>query len=266
MRQLAVLALLVLVVVAAALAAVAWLVPAAPSRRSPPLALEEAAAAPAAGEAPPHPGLVMAPEPTDPAELDRLAALAEARARYAALRDAYGAGQPSSVSQLRLEPALRTLWPDLATWSLTCRGLVCRVTPRLEPGGWQAALQEHPAVGEVAERTVFDPDSASAPAFVQLLPRGAAAAPAGQADRFLEGIEAEVRASPDVAQCLADAEPGRSLELHLALDASGLTYRMGAGLGPQPSLCASLALTQIMASPIPPGLGSGKRTFQVRRP
>lgn len=265
MRKLAVLALLVLVVVAAALAAVAWLVPAAPSRRPPPRAREEAAAPPAAGQAPPRPELATAPVPSDPAEIDRLAALAEARARYAALRDAYVAGQPSSVSQLRLEPALRSLWPDPATWNLTCRGPVCRVTPRPGPGGWQEALQAHPAVREVAERTVFDPDSASAPAFVQLLPKGTAAAPAGQADQFLEGIEAAVRASPEVAQCLADAEPGRSLELHLTLDATGLTYRMGAGLGPQPSLCASMALTQIMASPVPPGIGAGTRTFQVQR-
>jgi hypothetical protein len=265
MRQLAVLALLALLVIGAALAAVAWLVPAAPSRRSPATSREAAAAAPAAAEAPPQPGLVMAPVPRDPAEMDRLAALAEARAGYAALRDAYVAGQPSSVSQHRLEPALRSLWPDQATWGLTCRGLVCRVTPRPGPGGWQVALQEHAAVREVAERTVFDPDSASAPAYVQLLPKGAAAAPAGQAEQFLEGIEAAVLASPDVAQCLADAEPGRSLELHLALDATGLTYRMGAGLGPQPSLCASMALTPIMASPVPAGIGSGTRTFQVQR-
>jgi len=115
------------------------------------------------------------------------------------------------------------------------------------------------------ERAAFDPDSASTPAFVLLLPKGAGAAPAGKADQFLEGIEAEVRASLDVAQCLVDAEPGRLLELHLTLDASGLTYRMGAGLGPQPSLCASMALTQIMATPVPPGIGGATRSFRVPR-
>jgi len=265
MRKLAVLALVFLVVVGAALAAVVWLVPAAPSGR-PPAAPGGAADAPAPGESPPRPELVMAPSPSDPAEIDRLAALAEARARYAALRDAYGAAQPSSISRLRLEPALRSLWPAPTTWDLTCRGLVCRVAPRPAPGGWQAALQAHHAVREVVERATFDPDSTSAPAFVLLLPRGATAAPTGLADQFLEGIEAAVRASPEVAQCLAGAEPGRSLELHLTLDSSGLTYRMGAGLGPQPSLCASMALTQIMASPVPTGIGAGARTFRVQRP
>jgi len=265
MRKLAVLAVLALAVVAAAMAAVTWLVPAAPSRPPKLPAREEVAAAATAPESPPRPELVMAPVPTDPAEIDRLAALAEARATYATMRDAYEAGQPSSVNQLRLEPALRSLWPDPATWRLTCRGLVCRVTPLPGPRGWQAALREHPAVREVAERTVFDPDSTSAPAFVQLLPKGAGAAPAGLADQFLEGIEAAVRASPEVAQCLADAEPGQPLELHLTLDATGLTYRMGAGLGPQPSLCASTALAQIMASPVPSGIGTGARTFQVQR-
>jgi hypothetical protein len=258
MRKPIVLGILLLLLVAGAFLAVSWLVPAGTTGPAQP--------PPAAPSGPPDQGLVMAPAPTDPAEIDRLGALEEARARYAALRDAFRSAKPSAASRARLEPALRSLWPSGRRWELACGGLVCRVTPRDAPERWGAELAADPGVRLLAERLAFDPEAAMAPAFVLLFPREANPAPAEKADQFLQEIEAAVRESPEVARCLADAEPGRSLVLELRIDGTGLTYRMGAGLGPGPSLCASMALTEFMAVPVPPGTRAGSRKVTIARP
>jgi len=118
-------------------------------------------------------------------------------------------------------------------------------------------------VRQVAERLAFDPEAGMAPAFVLLLPGEAAPTRPDKADELLRGIEAAVRESPEVAGCLADAGPGRALELHLRVDGTGLTYRMAAGLGPGPSLCVSMALAELMAVPVPAGAGGATRTVVV---
>ncbi|MBK9517234.1 MAG: hypothetical protein IPO09_07715 [Anaeromyxobacter sp.] len=258
MRKSIVLGVVLLLLVAGAFLAVYWLVPAEAPRtvQAPPVAVPD----------PPTQGLVMAPAPTDPAEIDRLGALEEARARYAALRDAFGSARPSSASRSRLEPALRSLWPTGRRWELACAGLVCRVTPRDAPERWGAELAEDPGVRQVTERLVFDPEAAMAPAYLLLFPETARPEPAEKADQFLREIEAAVRESPEVARCLADIEPGRALVLDLRVDGTGLTYRMGAGLGPGPSLCASMALGEFMAVPVPPGTRAGSRTVTLQRP
>jgi len=206
----------------------------------------------------------MAPLPTDPATLDQQAVQAEARSRYAALRDAFARGKGSPSSGARLEPALKTVLAG-ATWDLGCRGLVCRVIPRPATRGWQAALTDHQEVKSLAERVATDPDSADSPAFVLLQPTGAEPVAPGGPIGFFKALEAMVLASPEVAECLKEAEPGQALELHLELDGTGLTYRMAAGLGPKVSLCASMALTPIMSLPPPPGSGSGTYDFKVPR-
>lgn len=258
MRKPAVLAVLAVLLAAGALLGLSWLRPSAPSG---PVQVP-----PGAASAPPTQEQVVAPVPGDPAEIDRLAALEEARARYAALRDGFLAARPSAASRARLEPAVRSLWPHERRWDLACRGLVCRVTPREAPEGWRTELEADPGVRQVAERLAFDPESVMAPAFVLLLPMEAEPPRPGKADEFLRGIEAAVRESPEVARCLADAEKGRALELHLRVDRTGLTYRMAAGLGPGPSLCASMALAEVMASPVPPGAGGAERTVVVNAP
>jgi len=73
-------------------------------------------------------------------------------------------------------------------------------------------------------------------------------------------------ASPELAACLAAAEPGTAVELRLALEEGGLTYRLGAGLAPQPAHCASAALDALTAAPVPQGLGPGERTVHLERP
>jgi hypothetical protein len=258
MRNPILLGIVLLLLVAGAFLAVSWLVPAEPPGPS--------QAAPGAQPDPPTQGLVMAPAATDPAEIDRLGALEEARARYAALRDAFLSAKPSAASRARLEPALRSLWPTGRRWELACAGLVCRVTPRDAPERWGAELAEDPGVRQVTERLVLDPEAAMAPAYLLLFAATARPEPAEKADQFLRGIEAAVRESPEVARCLADLEPGQALVLDLRIDGTGLTYRMGAGIGPGPALCASMALTEYMALPVPPGTRSGSRKVTLQRP
>ena len=277
MRRTIALALLIVALTAGAAWLVARLAPPPPPPRPAAGPIEPASASgPAAARA------------VDPAEQARLESLREAREHYVALRDAWPEGHPTPVEAARLQAVLVRLWPAPGQVVASCRGAICRVLPTPAPPGWQAALAEHDGIRALAEQVAVDPDASTTPAYVLLAPPREVAPPEapprelppppppqepepreppppGRPEEYLRGVEATVRASPELAACLATAEPGPPVEVRLVLGEAGLSYRLGPGLAPPPAHCAAAALEALTAAPVPAGLAPAERTLQLER-
>ncbi|MBL0277909.1 MAG: hypothetical protein IPQ24_17870 [Anaeromyxobacter sp.] len=194
---------------------------------------------------------ITPPEVADPAEALALELRIEARSRYRSLRDGFQ-GPLSEASRLRLDPALRALWPGRAAFAVTCRGRVCRVEGPGAPGAWQAALQADPGVAALADQVVLDPDGLERPAFVLVSPGRA-----GSGDDLLGGLARQLLESDEALACLTG--PG-TVVYDLQVDESGVTYREG-GTAPQPVIdCVGRALADLVtATRVPPATKAGSR-------
>ncbi len=200
------------------------------------------------------PGDLTPPELSDPVEARRLELHLEARSRYRSLRDGFK-GPASEPSRQRLEPALRSLWPQ-APYTVACRGRVCRVEGPGAAAEWQPALQAHPPVVAVADQVVVDPDGLERPAYVLVTPGRP-----GSGDDFLGGFERSFREAVEDEGC---PEGAGTVEYQLQVDESGITYRAG-GTAPQEVIdCVGRVLAeQVTATRVPPSTKAATRTVTL---
>jgi hypothetical protein len=242
--------------VLAALAGGAWLVAVRPEGAEPagpetPRAADRPLAGPTALEI------------ADPQESRRVAEIEERRGRYEALRLAFGAGKPASLSSAaRLDPVLRALWPDGSVqWKLSCLGTLCRVDAPGPVSGWQPRLEADLDLIKLVERVVVDPDGKATPAFMVLVGSGAL-----PGDDVLAAIEEDFRLSSDARECLSRTGATGKLEYVLQVDTSGYTFRQDTDL-PYPIVdCIDRVLNEILdRHPPPKPVRTASRTFTIRR-
>jgi len=215
------------------------------------------AAAPLTG-----PPTLTPPEATDPAEARRLEELIEARNRYQSLRTGF-TGPLADAPLQRLEPSLRALWPGRPpSYTVTCRGRVCRVEGPGEPATWRPQLLGSRAVAKVVDRVVVDPDGLERPAFL-LVTEGSP----GSGEDLLAGVERRLRESDEVTACLTGAGAG-TVELEVQADQSGITYRAGGSAPPTVIDCVGNVLGSVAAATrVPSATQAATRAviFQVGR-
>jgi hypothetical protein len=195
------------------------------------------------------------PEVADPVEALELERLIETRARYRSLRDGFK-GPASEASRQRVEPALRSLWPEAGAFDLGCRGRVCRVEGPGRPVDWQRALRDHPGVVAVTDQVALDPDGQERPAYLVV-----SDGRAGSGEDLLGGLERQLRESEETQACLVGSG---TIEYELMVDETGVTYRAG-GTAPQPVIdCVGRALAEVISAiKVPPATKTASRAVTL---
>ena len=207
--------------------------PVRPLPPPPPLALEQ----PPAPEPEERP--VTPPEAKDPAEAHRLELLIERRAAYRSLRDGFS-GPASTAPLVRLEPALRALWPgDPPPWQASCRGRICRVTGPGERAAWHERLLADAGVDAVTDRISVDPDGVEPQAYLFVTD-----APPGSGEDFLATVEDRIRASPGLEACQKGLEA--AVHVELLVDESGLTFRPSGEGSPESLRCLGVSIGEVV--------------------
>jgi len=233
------------------------------------IAREGAPQAPAELGAPPSPtppvevAQERPPPPAEQQDLDRAAQAEAARALYYSLKTTFDAGRPNERSRVRMEAALKRLWPTPPPrWRTRCLNRICQVLAEGYPGDWREVLRRDPGVEALADRIGWDPDGADPAAYLLLSIEGAeSGTPA------LERVEKELLESPAVRACLAGATEQGTVEYELIIDSTGITYRRGGTADPAAKACVEDQLAGIITKARTPAkvkAGTRKITLRTR--
>ena len=211
----------------------------------------------------PAPRAPSAVEVSDPQESRRLAEIEEQRGRYESLRMAFaGAGAMSRAATVRLEPALRALWPaGSVAWTVACKSELCQVDGPAPAAAWQAQLVADPAVRSLTDRVAVDPDGKGTAAYMLLVVPGAAPGAS-----VLDEVEEDFRKSNEARECLSGVGATGRVEYVLQVDVSGYTFRQDTDLPLSVLDCVDRVLTEILdRHPPPKSVRTASRTFSLRR-
>jgi len=213
----------------------------------------------------PAPPIEVAQERPPPAveqsDLDRAAKLEEARALYFTLKSAWEGGRPDERSRIRMEAALKRLWPGPEPrWRTACLNRTCQVMVESAPFDWREVLRRDPGVGAITDRIGWDPDGGDPAAYVLLSIEGAEpGAPA------LERVEKALLDSAAVRSCLAKATEQGTVEYELIIDTTGITYRRGGTADRETQSCVEEQLAELVTKVrTPPKVKSDTRKIVLR--